>query len=75
MNWTEQDPIGNKREWRRSDNYATISVRQTKGGDWAVSFDRLIQAPEGQLYKHEVVETEAAALELVSTWQEAFESQ
>lgn len=75
MSWTEQDPIGNKREWRRADNYATISLRETKRGDWAVSFDRLIQAPEGQLYKHEVVDSEAEALELVSEWQEQFSSQ
>ncbi|WP_336359819.1 DUF7543 family protein [Haladaptatus sp. ZSTT2] len=73
MSWAEGTPIGDKREWRRDDDYATISLRQTRGGNWAVSFDRLIQAPEGEAYKHELVETEREALELVGEWQAMYD--
>ncbi|MFC6733293.1 MULTISPECIES: hypothetical protein [unclassified Haladaptatus] len=75
MSWTERDPIGSKREWRRDDGYATISLRQTRAGDWAVSFDRLIQAPEGEHYRHEMVATETAANDLVADWKARFDVQ
>ncbi|WP_232688248.1 DUF7543 family protein [Halobacterium zhouii] len=69
MEWTEIDrPDG--REWEREDGYAVIRLRQTARGDWAVIFDRLEQAPEGQRYERVEEDNEDAALSRVEAFKQ-----
>ncbi|MFB6078064.1 MAG: hypothetical protein ABEJ80_03690 [Halarchaeum sp.] len=68
MAWTETDP---DRRWERDDGDAVVTVRETATGAWAVTFDRLLQAPEGEDYRHEKRDDEADALELAAEWRAA----
>ena len=68
MEWTEVErPVG--REWEREDGYAVIRLRQTARGDWAVTLDRLEQAPEGEHYERTTADSEDAALSRVEAFQ------
>lgn len=58
------------REWEREDGFAVVRLRRTARGDWAVTFDRLAQAPAGEAYDRETVESEDAALSRVQQFQE-----
>lgn len=70
MEWTEVErPDG--QEWEREDGYAVIRLRQTARGDWAVIFDRLAQAPEGDQYERVIEDSEDAALSRVESFQRA----
>ncbi|MFC7045263.1 hypothetical protein ACFQH6_07455 [Halobacteriaceae archaeon GCM10025711] len=71
MGWTEQEARG-KRQWVRDDDNAVISLRETATGDWAVTLDRLAQAPEGEDYARETVASRDEALALVETWQREY---
>lgn len=76
MDWTEvatEGPTdaGERREWERADGHAVVVVRETAGGDWAVTLDRLEQAPEGPAYRRETLSDREAALELAAEWREA----
>jgi hypothetical protein len=64
MDWEEQDRQTG-REWERTDGNAVIRLRQTARGDWAVTYDRLEQAPEGSTYERVEVGSEDAALSRV----------
>ena len=69
MEWTEVErPDG--REWEREDGNAVIRLRQTARGDWAVTFDRLEQAPAGQRYERVEEDSEDAALSRVEVFQQ-----
>ena len=68
MTWertTETDAV---LVWEREDGAAEIVARNTAGGEWAVHYDRLIQAPEGETYRHETVPSRAAAVAMAETW-------
>lgn len=77
MDWTETvtdgptDADATRREWERADGYAVVVVRETATGDWAVTLDRLEQAPEGPAYRRESRGDREAALDLAATWREA----
>lgn len=67
MDWTEVDvQVG--RRWERADGYAVVNVRETADGQWAVSSDRLEQAPEGDAYEHTTVETKEEALDVAADY-------
>jgi hypothetical protein len=68
MDWQEQDRQTG-REWERADGNAVIRLRQTARGDWAVTYDRLEQAPEGSAYERVEVGSEDAALSRVEQFQ------
>ncbi|AHG03493.1 hypothetical protein HALDL1_07685 [Halobacterium sp. DL1] len=67
MEWEELDRRSG-REWEREDGYAVIRLRQTARGEWAVTFDRLEQAPEGSAYERVTVGSEDAALSRVEAF-------
>ncbi|MFB6071479.1 MAG: hypothetical protein ABEJ88_00765 [Halobacterium sp.] len=67
MDWSEVDRK-HGREWEREDGYAVIRMRQTARGDWAVTYDRLEQAPEGDAYERVEVGSEDAALSRVEAF-------
>ena len=69
MEWEELDRRAG-REWEREDGYAVIRLRQTARGDWAVTFDRLEQAPEGSAYERVTVDSEDAALSRVESFKD-----
>jgi len=62
MEWTEVD-VRVGRRWEREDGYAVVSVRETASGEWAVTYDRLTQAPEGEAYDRATEPDEEAALD------------
>lgn len=68
MSWTRQTDTETRVEWERADGYARIVARQTATGGWAVALDRLEQAPEGETYAHETVDTRDDAVEVAETW-------
>jgi len=69
MEWHETAPdVGTR--WEREDGDAVVSVRETATGEWAVTYDRLRQAPEGETYRRETCETEADALALAAEWRD-----
>ena len=69
MEWEELDRRTG-REWEREDGYAVIRLRQTARGDWAVTYDRLEQAPEGSAYERVTVGSEDAALSRVESFKD-----
>lgn len=70
MDWdiAAGDPDEGRVEWERSDRYAQVVVRETATGSWAVTLDRLEQAPEGQHYRRETVPDRETALERAAAW-------
>lgn len=68
MDWAEAERRDG-REWEREDGCAVIRLRQTARGGWAVTFDRLEQAPEGPAYERVTVGSEDAALSRVQQFQ------
>lgn len=66
--WEIVDSGERRVAWERSDGCARVVARETAGGDWAVSLDRLEQAPEGQAYEHRVVESRQTALSVAEEW-------
>ncbi|WP_276258233.1 DUF7543 family protein [Haloglomus litoreum] len=73
MDWyvVEGDPDSadsSRVEWERGDRYARVVLRRTATGAWAVTLDRLAQAPEGQHYHRETLDDRERALELAATW-------
>lgn len=69
MDWQEVDAHTGRR-WERADGYAVVSIRETAGGDWAVTYDRLTQAPEGEAYERVSEPTEEAALDRAESYRE-----
>jgi len=69
MDWAELDRR-NGREWECEDGYAVIRLRQTARGAWAVTYDRLEQAPEGSAYERVTVDSEDVALSRVKSFKE-----
>ena len=68
MNWTRTTDTETRVVWERSDGYARIVARETATGTWAVALDRLEQAPEGETYAHETVDSRGDAVEVAETW-------
>lgn len=58
-------------EWERGDRYARVVLRETATGAWAVTLDRLAQAPKGQYYHRETLDDRERALELAAEWRAA----
>lgn len=73
MTWTESTLDEATTEWERSDGNATIRLRRRPDGSCTVRLDRLFQAPDGQLYRHERVDSEDDARALVESWQTEFD--
>ena len=67
MEWRREDSE-TETVWVREDDTATVRVRQTATGTWAVTLDRLQQAPDGQTYRHETVEDRSAAEAQAAEW-------
>jgi hypothetical protein len=88
MDWEEREARAG-RTWTREDGNVIVSVRQTTGtrhpsdgpgddesgnGGWAVTLDRLEQAPEGPAYDRETVPDREAALEIAARWRAAHDA-
>lgn len=56
--------------WRRADGTAVLTLRETADGRWAVTLDRLEQAPEGPAYRRETLDSREAAAALAADWRE-----
>ncbi|WP_255197206.1 DUF7543 family protein [Halorarius litoreus] len=68
MSWERTADTETRIEWERSDGYARVVARRTASGDWAVSLDRLEQAPEGETYAHETVGSRDDAVDRAEAW-------
>ena len=68
MSWERTHDEGDRAEWERADRYARLVAREMASGQWAVSLDRLEQAPEGEMYRHETAPSRRAALDLAEAW-------
>lgn len=66
--WTREELGAREVVWTRADGHATVRLRRTATGEWAVTLDRLRQAPGGEAYRHETVEGRAAAERLAEEW-------
>jgi hypothetical protein len=73
MTWTEATLDETTTEWERSDGNATIRLRRRHDGSCTVRLDRLFQAPDGQLYRHERADNEELARALVDSWRTEFD--
>jgi hypothetical protein len=62
------DAASSRVEWERADRYARVVLRETATGSWAVTLDRLAQAPEGQYYHRETLEERDRAIEQAVAW-------
>lgn len=62
------DAESSRVEWERGDRYARVVLRETATGSWAVTLDRLAQAPEGQYYHRETLEDRERAVEQATAW-------
>jgi hypothetical protein len=76
MEWhvVEGDPedlSADRVAWERDDRFARVVVRRTATGAWAVTLDRLQQAPEGQAYRRVTVGDRSTALDRAAAWREA----
>ncbi|MFC7176014.1 DUF7543 family protein [Halosegnis marinus] len=63
MGWERTRDDERRIEWERTDGYARVVARETATGTWAVSLDRLEQAPDGQTYDHRTAPDRDAALD------------
>ncbi|MFQ3318933.1 MAG: hypothetical protein ACI8UR_001992 [Natronomonas sp.] len=68
MEWEKKEEDGEYIEWTRSDDNAHVRLRRTAGGKWAVTLDRLRQAPEGEAYEHETFDERQAAERRADGW-------
>lgn len=74
MSWKRVTDRERLVEWKRSDGYATIRLRERPDGECTVRFDRLHQAAEGEAYHHETVADREEAMALIEEWKGAFDS-
>lgn len=70
MTWERLRDDEERVEWERSDGYARVVARATATGTWAVSLDRLEQAPDGESYDHRTVENRGEAIEVAAAWRD-----
>jgi hypothetical protein len=75
VSWHESNAREGVTEWERDDGYATIRLRERADGRRVVRFDRLVQAPEGDGYRRETVETREAGERLAAEWRDAFDTE
>lgn len=68
MAWERTRETAERVEWERADGYARVAVRETATGQWAVTLDRLEQAPDGEAYRHETVDDREEAVEAAAAW-------
>lgn len=69
MDWTHRETRTGD-EWTREDGTAIVTLRETADARWAVTLDRLEQAPEGPGYDRETVPTREEALTVAERWRE-----
>lgn len=74
MSWERTQDRADRTEWERDDGYARVVARETASGRWAVSLDRLAQAPEGETYRHETAPDSEGALELARSWLDRYDT-
>jgi hypothetical protein len=72
VNWQQRETGTAVTEWERADGYATIRLRERGDGSFVVRVERLFQAPEGETYRRERVDSRAAAEALVADWKTEF---
>lgn len=70
MEWTRENRDDGV-VWSRSDRNAFVRLRRTADDRWAVTLDRLEQAPDGEAYRHETFEDRQTAEERAETWRSA----
>jgi hypothetical protein len=63
MDWEATD-----HGWDRADGAATVRLRRTADDRWAVTYDRLAQAPEGPAYRRKTVDSREAAEAVAADW-------
>ncbi|WP_254536294.1 DUF7543 family protein [Halomarina litorea] len=67
MDWTDRE-TRTGHEWTRGDGTVVVTLRKTADARWAVTLDRLEQAPEGPGYDRETLPTREEALGVVERW-------
>lgn len=67
MEW-RRDENEDETVWTRRDDTAVVRLRRTTTGTWAVTLDRLRQAPDGETYEHETFDDRAAAERQAEQW-------
>lgn len=72
MEWTVRTETDRLTEWQREDGYVTIRKRKRPDGRFIVRVDKLEQADGGRAYDHTIVDTDAAATEIVSEWRQTY---
>ncbi|WP_178918173.1 hypothetical protein [Natronomonas gomsonensis] len=70
MDWTHEERDDGT-VWSRSDRNAFVRLRHTADDRWAVTLDRLEQAPDGETYRHETFEDREAAEAQAEEWRSA----
>jgi hypothetical protein len=70
MEW-EEDSRDDGVVWSRSDRTAFVRLRHTAADEWAVTLDRLRQAPDGETFRHETFADRAAAERRAEEWRSA----
>ena len=73
MPWHPVTETSTLTEWERTDGGATIRLRRSPDGTWAVRLDRLHQSAEGTLYRRETADSRATAERLVDAWRTEFD--
>lgn len=75
MGWERTRDEPDRREWERDDGHARITVRRTAADSWAVTVDRLEQAPDGQAYRRETLVDRAAAARRAAEWRDEYDTE
>ena len=73
MPWRPVTETSTLTEWERTDGGATVRLRKSPSGTWAVRVDRLHQSAEGTLYRRETAESRPAAERLAEAWRTEFD--
>jgi len=58
-------------EWERSDDYATVRVRERSGGGFVARLDVMEQAEDDSAYERERFDDREAAFDRAAAWREA----
>lgn len=74
MGWERTRDGEDHLAWDRDDGYARVTVRRTASGSWAVTVDRLEQAPGGPAYRRETLDDGEAARARAAEWRAEFDT-
>lgn len=66
--WTVSREDDTITEWKRSDGYATVRVRERGDGGYVVRLDVMEQAVDGRVYERERYPDREAATDRAAEW-------